>query len=76
MNSTEIKPLTKRESEVVKELMCGGRISTIAVKFGLSQHTVRNHLRRIFAKMKVNSQAKLIKLVTDNPVILNGSRIT
>lgn len=74
MKSIEARPLTKREKEILKELMSGGRISSIAIKLGLSPHTVKNHLRRIFAKTKVHSQTKLIEYVAANPIIMMEGR--
>ncbi len=55
-------------------MLTGGRIYSIALKLELSPHTVRNHLRRIFSKMKVNSQTDLIRLVTDNPTLIQSKR--
>ncbi len=55
--------LTKREKEVVLELLDGGRVATIAKLFGVSPRTVSNHLKTAFAKLDVHSQAELIELV-------------
>ena len=54
--------LTKREKEVILELLEGGRVATIAVLFGVSPRTVSNHLKSSFRKLGVHSQAELIKL--------------
>jgi DNA-binding CsgD family transcriptional regulator/PAS domain-containing protein len=54
--------LSSRESEVVSLLLDGVRVSTIAERLYLSPHTVRNHLRAIFRKLQVRSQAELIRL--------------
>jgi AcrR family transcriptional regulator len=48
----------------------GGRVSSIASKLFISPHTVRNHLRSIFWKLGVHSQAELIERVKQAPEIL------
>ena len=47
--------LTKREKEVVLELLDGGRVSTIAALFGISPRTVSNHLKKALWKLDVHS---------------------
>ena len=54
--------LSARERDVVVLLLEGHRVSTIAQRLFLSPHTVRNHLKAIFRKAKVGSQAALIDL--------------
>lgn len=52
---------TEREREIARLLLQGLRVPTIAAALYLSQHTVRNHLRTIFAKCDVKSQRELIE---------------
>ena len=59
--------LTKREKEVVLELLEGGRIATIAELFGVSPRTVSNHLKSSYRKLGVHSQAELIGLARSEP---------
>ncbi len=59
--------LTKREKEVVLELLEGGRIATIAELFGVSPRTVSNHLKSSYRKLGVHSQAELIELARSEP---------
>ena len=59
--------LTKREKEVVLELLEGGRVATIAELFGVSPRTVSNHLKSCFRKLGVHSQADLIELARSKP---------
>lgn len=54
--------LSSREREVVVLLLEGHRVSTIAQRLFVSPHTVRNHLKAIFRKAGVGSQAALIEL--------------
>ena len=55
--------LSPREHEVFELLLVGHRVSTMADQLCLSKHTVRNHLKSIFKKTGVHSQAELIQLV-------------
>ncbi|MEZ5176407.1 MAG: LuxR C-terminal-related transcriptional regulator [Acidimicrobiia bacterium] len=54
--------LSQRESEVLALLLAGHRVTTMATELCVSKHTVRNHLKAIFKKLKVHSQAELIQL--------------
>jgi two-component system response regulator FixJ len=53
--------LSPREEEVLRHLIEGYRVNTIARKLVISQHTVRNHLKKIFAKLDVRSQTELLE---------------
>lgn len=63
--------LTKREQEIVLELLDGGRVNTIADQFALSPRTVRNHIKSVFSKVNVHSQSELIELGRTDPGRLN-----
>ena len=54
--------LSGRETEIVDRLRTGQRVRSIAKAMYLSEHTVRNHLKRIFRKLGVSSQDELIEL--------------
>jgi DNA-binding CsgD family transcriptional regulator len=62
--------LTKREKEVVLELLDGGRVATIAELFDLSPRTVSNHVKTAFWKLDVHSQPELIELARSDPARL------
>jgi DNA-binding CsgD family transcriptional regulator len=53
--------LSPRETEVLRHLLEGYRVNTIARRLFISQHTVRNHLKKIFAKLEVRSQTELME---------------
>jgi two-component system response regulator TctD len=53
--------LSPREGEVLRHLLEGYRVGTIARKLFISPHTVRNHLKKIFAKLEVRSQTELME---------------
>lgn len=57
----ELAELSAREREVVSALLQGHRVSTIAHSLGISAHTVRNHLKSVFRKLDVHSQAALVE---------------
>ena len=57
--------LSARESEVVSMLMEGHRVASVAEILCVSPHTVRNHLKSVFRKLGVHSQAELIRLIRD-----------
>jgi two-component system, NarL family, nitrate/nitrite response regulator NarL len=54
--------LSKRELEVVQCLVQGLTNREIAERIGLSQHTVKNYLFRIFDKLGVSSRVELLFL--------------
>jgi DNA-binding CsgD family transcriptional regulator len=53
--------LTSAETRVAVEVAEGCKPSEIAQRLGLSVHTVRSHLKRIFLKTGVHSQAGLVR---------------
>jgi len=58
---TRLGALSPREQEVLRHLLEGYRVGTIARRLFISPHTVRNHLKRIFAKLEVRSQTELME---------------
>jgi len=52
--------LSKRELEVVRSLSEGLTNREIAERLGLSQHTIKNYLFRIFDKLGVSSRVELL----------------
>ncbi len=57
--------LSARESEVVGMLLEGHRVAGVAEVLCVSPHTVRNHLKSVFRKLGVHSQAELIRFIRE-----------
>lgn len=55
--------LSSREREILDCLLDHQRVPGIARSLSISEHTVRNHLKSIFAKLGVHSQEELLDLV-------------
>jgi DNA-binding CsgD family transcriptional regulator len=55
-----LEKLTPRERDVLALLVDGRRVATIARALFVSEYTVRNHLKAIFRKLHVHSQAELL----------------
>ncbi len=59
----ELQGLSPREMEILTQLLSAHRVPQIAETLHISPHTVRNHLKSIFGKVGVSSQAELIRKV-------------
>ncbi len=58
-----LEHLSAREQDVVRALAGGSRVSEIGRALGISTNTVRNHLKSVFQKAGVHSQAELLSVV-------------
>lgn len=61
--------LTAAESQLVAALLKTGSASAAAQHLGLSENTIKTHLRSVFSKTGVHRQAELIQLVLSFPRI-------
>jgi len=59
--------LSKREADVLRCLMGNQRVPAISRTLSIAPNTVRNHLKAIFAKLGVHSQAELLERVAAKP---------
>jgi len=59
--------LSGRQAEVLRRLLSGQRVLTMARDLGVSPSTVRNHLSLVFRKFGVTSQQELIELLAPRP---------
>jgi DNA-binding NarL/FixJ family response regulator len=55
-----LRGLSRRQSEILRRLIRGQRVSAIASELFVSQSTVRNHLSAIYRRFGVHSQAELL----------------
>jgi DNA-binding CsgD family transcriptional regulator len=66
--------LTGREWAVLTRLLDGQRAAAIAADLFVSQSTVRNHLSSIYAKLQVNGQVDLIRMLrSETPASASAS---
>lgn len=59
--------LSDREREIVVKLTTGSSAGQVAEALDISVHTVRNHLKAIFRKLKISSQRELFMLCQQTP---------
>ncbi len=63
----ELAEISVREREVLRHLVDGDRVASIAKKLHISPHTVRNHLKSMYRKLGVPSQSELIEYIRGLP---------
>lgn len=60
--STGLPTLSSRQLEMAQLLSLGYAPKEIAALLGVSPHTVRNHAKLVFKKLRVHSQLELVRL--------------
>jgi len=68
--------LSRREEQVANMVVEGLTNQEIAVKLGVSAHTVKNHLFRIYEKLGISSRMELNLYVTSSRKRSRRSSIT
>ena len=58
--------LSRRERDVAGLIAAGARVRDLCEWLFISEHTARNHLKNIFAKLSIGSQAELVALVAEH----------
>jgi DNA-binding NarL/FixJ family response regulator len=58
--SAPVQALTPREIEILTLLADGLGNKTIAVRLGISEHTVKTHVTAVFAKLGVSTRAEAV----------------
>lgn len=53
------RPLTKREQQIIARVLCGETNREIAAAFGISEHTVKAQLGKLYAKAGVKNRLEL-----------------
>lgn len=59
-SNNNLNRLSKREYEILRMVSSGIKTKDIALQLGISHATVRNHIKNIYAKLEVHSQAEAI----------------
>jgi DNA-binding CsgD family transcriptional regulator len=66
--------LSRRQLEILRRLVRGERVPTIALELSVSQSTVRGHLSAIYRSLGVHSQSELLARLMANGVAATGRR--
>ena len=57
--------LSKRERQIAELVLQGLRYKDVAASLHISDHTVRNHLRDVFTKLRITSRVELAPYVSE-----------
>jgi DNA-binding CsgD family transcriptional regulator len=63
LDERDLSHLSDRERDVVLAMCRGLRLAEIARVLGISHHTARNHLKRVFKKLGVHSQVEMLSVL-------------
>jgi len=66
---TKINSLTKRETEILKQVATGLLNKEIATTFNITERTVKNHLSNIFKKLDVSDRTQATVFAIKNDII-------
>ncbi len=69
------RALSPREQEIARMVGHGYPNKTIAARLGISSWTVATHLRRMFAKLGVNSRAALVARLREEDLVFDERRV-
>ena len=64
-----LTPLTAREREVLERVASGESNREIAARLGLSEHTVKNHLKNILQKLHLDNRVQLTRYAYENGIV-------
>lgn len=62
VNRPQESPLSRREVEILQKVAYGATTKEVASKLGISPHTVKTHLERIFEKLGANDRAQAVAI--------------
>jgi DNA-binding NarL/FixJ family response regulator len=72
MDSSVENRITKREAEVVRLVGEGLSNREIGQRLGLTEHTIKNYLVRVFDKLGVSNRVELARVVSSFAMTLGG----
>ena len=62
-------PLSKREREILQKVADGATTRQVATDLGISPHTVKTHLERIFEKLDANDRAQAVAIAIRTGIV-------
>lgn len=62
-------PLSKREREILQKVANGSTTKQVASELGISPHTVKTHLERIFEKLGANDRAQAVAIAIRSGIV-------
>ncbi|EQA43432.1 response regulator receiver domain protein [Leptospira broomii serovar Hurstbridge str. 5399] len=71
-SSSEVK-LTKKEKQILDEMVKGKTINRVAEFLGVSKYTIQHHVKNIYKKMNVHNRAELVRRAGDIGLLRNNS---
>ena len=66
---SETTPLSKREREILQRVADGATTKQVASDLGISPHTVKTHLERIFEKLSANDRAQAVAIAIRTGIV-------
>lgn len=67
--NSETTPLSKREREILQKVADGATTKQVASDLGISPHTVKTHLERIFEKLGANDRAQAVAIAIRTGIV-------
>ena len=61
--------LSKRETEILQKVAYGATTKAVAQELGISPHTVKTHLERIFEKLGANDRAQAVAIAIRRGIV-------
>ena len=65
----EAPPLSRREKEILQKVAYGATTKEVAHDLGISPHTVKTHLERIFEKLGANDRAQAVAIAIRTGIV-------
>jgi DNA-binding NarL/FixJ family response regulator len=62
-------PLSEREVEILQRVAYGASTREVAEDLGISTHTVKTHIDRIFEKLEANDRAQAVAIAVRGGMI-------